>query len=37
MVEPNEIALDMEKIEKWLEKGAEPSNTVRSLLKKAGK
>lgn len=37
MVEPNEIALDMEKIEKWLEKGAEPSSTVRSLLKKAGK
>lgn len=37
MVEPNEIVLDMEKIDKWLEKGAEPSNTVRSLLKKAGK
>ncbi len=37
MVEPNEIKLDMEKIEKWLEKGAKPSNTVRSLLKKAGK
>ncbi|WFS62568.1 30S ribosomal protein S16 [Pseudodesulfovibrio thermohalotolerans] len=37
MVEPNEIVLDMEKIEKWLEKGAEPSNTVRSLMKKAGK
>jgi len=37
MVEPNEIVLDMEKIEKWLEKGAQPSNTVRSLLKKAGK
>ncbi|WP_319541794.1 30S ribosomal protein S16 [uncultured Pseudodesulfovibrio sp.] len=37
MVEPNDIKLDMEKIEKWLEKGAEPSNTVRSLLKKAGK
>lgn len=37
MVEPNEIKLDMENIEKWLERGAEPSNTVRSLLKKAGK
>lgn len=36
MVEPNEIQLDMEKVNKWLEKGAEPSNTVRSLLKKAG-
>ena len=37
MVEPNEIKLDMENIEKWLKQGAEPSNTVRSLLKKAGK
>ena len=37
MVEPAEVQLDMEKIEKWLAQGAEPSNTVRSLLKKAGK
>ena len=37
MVEPNDIQLDMDKLNKWLEKGAEPSNTVRSLLKKAGK
>ena len=37
MVEPNEIKLDIENIEKWLAKGAEASNTVRSLLKKAGK
>lgn len=37
MVEPNDIKLDMEKIEKWLARGAEPSNTVCSLLKKAGK
>ncbi|WP_319470812.1 30S ribosomal protein S16 [uncultured Pseudodesulfovibrio sp.] len=37
MTEPNDIQLDMEKIDKWLERGAEPSNTVRSLLKKAGK
>ncbi len=37
MVEPNDIKLDMEKIEKWLAQGAKPSNTVRSLLKKAGK
>jgi len=37
MTEPNDIQLDMEKIEKWLAQGAEPSNTVRSLLKKAGK
>lgn len=37
MVEPNDIKLDMENIEKWIKQGAEPSNTVRSLLKKAGK
>ncbi|MFH1914171.1 30S ribosomal protein S16 [Pseudodesulfovibrio sp. F-1] len=37
MVEPAEVNLDMEKIEKWLAQGAEPSNTVRSLLKNAGK
>jgi len=37
MVEPNEVQLDMDKIQKWLDRGAEPSNTVRSLLKKAGK
>ncbi len=37
MVEPSEINLEMDKIEQWLAKGAEPSNTVRSLLKKAGK
>ncbi|MDC0336382.1 30S ribosomal protein S16 [Pseudodesulfovibrio sp.] len=37
MVEPNDIKLDMEKIEKWIAQGAEPSNTVRSLLKKAAK
>jgi small subunit ribosomal protein S16 len=37
MVEPNDIQLDMDKIQKWLDSGAEPSNTVRSLLKKAGK
>ncbi|WP_243545041.1 30S ribosomal protein S16 [Pseudodesulfovibrio tunisiensis] len=36
MVEPAEIKLDSEKIEKWLKQGAQPSNTVRSLLKKAG-
>ena len=29
--------LDMEKIEKWLGDGAQPSETVRSLIKKARK
>lgn len=34
MVEPNEIVIDMEKVEKWIEKGAEVSDTVRALIKK---
>ncbi|MFW5488535.1 MAG: 30S ribosomal protein S16 [Desulfovibrio sp.] len=36
MVEPEEIKIDSEKVKMWLERGAQPSNTVRSLLKKAG-
>lgn len=36
MVEPAEVKVDMEKVEKWIAKGATPSNTVRSLLKQAG-
>jgi small subunit ribosomal protein S16 len=30
-------SLDLEKIEKWLGDGAKPSETVRSLIKKARK
>ena len=36
MVEPNEIKIDTEKIQKWLDRGAKPTDTVRSLLKKVG-
>ncbi len=36
MVEPPEVVIESEKIKMWLERGAQPSNTVRSLLKKAG-
>ena len=35
MTEPNELKVDMEKVNTWMERGATPSNTVRSLLKKA--
>ena len=35
MVEPAEIKVDMEKVQKWLDTGAEPTDTVRALLKKA--
>lgn len=30
----SDIKVDAEKIEKWMENGAKPTNTVRSLLKK---
>lgn len=33
---PAVIELDIEKARGWLAKGAEPSDTVRSLFKKAG-
>lgn len=36
MVDPIELKIDMERVEYWMKQGAEPSNTVRSLLKKAG-
>ncbi|MGM9681525.1 MAG: 30S ribosomal protein S16 [Eubacteriales bacterium] len=36
MVDPAEIVLDAEKVETWLKNGAQPTETVRSLLKKSG-
>lgn len=30
------LAVDAEKVKYWLDKGATPTDTVRSLLKKAG-
>ncbi|CAM3180818.1 small subunit ribosomal protein S16 [Lactobacillus bombicola] len=34
--EPKELKLDEDKIFEWLKKGAQPSDTVRSLLSSAG-
>ena len=34
--EPVTLKVDQEKARAWLDKGATPSDTVRSLLKKAG-
>ncbi|CCC57835.1 MULTISPECIES: 30S ribosomal protein S16 [Caloramator] len=34
--EPADIKIDAEKAKKWLSNGAQPTDTVRSLLKKAG-
>lgn len=36
ITEPAEIKIDAEKAKKWLENGAQPSDTVKSLLKKSG-
>ncbi|EPR33060.1 30S ribosomal protein S16 [Alkalidesulfovibrio alkalitolerans DSM 16529] len=36
MVKPEEFSVDAEKVKMWIERGAQPSDTVRSLLKKAG-
>ena len=35
MKEPNELTLKNDRIQSWLEKGALPSTTVKSLLKRA--
>jgi len=35
MTEPATIKLDNEKVEKWLANGAQPTETVRTLLKKS--
>lgn len=35
-VNPAEIQVNAEAAQKWLNNGAQPSDTVRSLLKKAG-
>ena len=36
MKEPVEIKIDGEKAKEWLAKGAQPTETVKSLLKKSG-
>ena len=36
LTEPAEIKIDAEKAKKWLGTGAQPTETVKSLLKKSG-
>ena len=36
IAEPSELTIDEEKALDWLKKGAQPSDTARSLLKKSG-
>ena len=35
MTEPADIKIDAEKAQKWLANGAQPTDTVRALLKKS--
>ena len=35
-VEPSEIKIDAEKTKQWIANGAQPTETVAKLLKKAG-
>ena len=34
--DPAEIKIDAEKAQKWISNGAQPTDTVRALLKKSG-
>ncbi len=36
MTEPAEVKIDAEKAKKWISNGAQPTETVKSLLKKSG-
>ena len=37
MTEPETITLDTEKVNKWIQNGAQPTDTVKALIKKATK
>ena len=36
MTDPVEVKIDTEKAKKWIANGAQPTDTVRALLKKTG-
>ena len=36
ITQPAEVKIDAEKAKKWLSTGAQPTETVRALLKKSG-
>ncbi len=36
MTEPAQVTIDAEKAKKWISNGAQPTDTVRDLLKKTG-
>lgn len=36
LADPSEVKIDTEKAQKWIKNGAQPTDTVRALLKKTG-
>jgi len=36
LTEPSEIKIDAEKVQKWIATGAQPTDSVKSLLKRSG-
>ena len=36
LTNPAEIKIDAEKAKKWIDNGAQPTDTVKALLKKSG-
>ena len=36
LVNPAEVKIDAERVATWMKNGAQPTDTVKSLLKKAG-
>ena len=36
LAEPSQVKIDVEEARKWLANGAQPTDTVKALLKKAG-
>ena len=36
MVEPSQFTVDADKVKQWIAKGAQPTDTVKVLLKKKG-
>ena len=36
LVDPADVNIDTEKAQKWIKDGAQPTDTVRALLKKVG-
>lgn len=36
LTNPSEIKIDGEKVKEWMSKGAQPTDSVRSLLKRSG-